>query len=99
MPRNLNNGAAPLERLGVTAPDALTLRIRLREPFPFVAERLIYPTGFPVPKHVVAKLGDAWVKPGNMVTNGAYTLADWQPQAFVRAIRTSAPPNPCAWIP
>ena len=83
----VNNGAAPLERLGVTAPDALTLRVRLREPFPFLAERLIYPTGFPVPKHVVAKLGDDWVKPGNMVTNGAYTLADWQPQAFVRAIR------------
>ena len=81
----VNAGDAPPNRLGVAAVDAHTLRIRLREPFPFLPERLIYPTGFPVPKHVVEKHGDRWVRPGNMVTNGAYTLADWQPQAFVRA--------------
>ena len=82
--REVNSGAAPVERLAVRAVDARTLRIRLREPFPFLAERLIYPTGYPVPAHVVRRLGDAWVKPGKMVTNGPYTLAEWRPQAFVR---------------
>ena len=77
-------GNAPLDAVAVQARDAHTLSIRLAKPFPFLAERLIYPTGFPVPKHVVENLGDAWVKPGNMVTNGAFTLADWQPQGFVR---------------
>ena len=33
---------------------------------------------------MVEKLGDDWVKPGNMVTNGAFTLTGWQPQGFVR---------------
>ena len=80
----VNAGDAPPSRLGVAAVDARTLRIRLREPFPFLPERLIYPTGFPVPRHVVERHGDRWVRPGKMVTNGAYTLADWQPQAFVR---------------
>ena len=81
---DVNAGKIPVEGLGVGAPDPHTLEIRLSEPFPFLAERLIYPTGYPVPKHVVRRLGDDWVKPGNMVGNGAFTLADWQPQGFVR---------------
>ena len=80
----VNAGEAPAEALGVTARDARTLVIRLAKPFPFFAERLIYPTGYPVPRHVVAELGDDWVKPGNMVGNGAFVLAEWQPQAVVR---------------
>ena len=59
----VNAGEAPVEALGVTAHDAHTLEIRLAKPFPFLAERLIYPTGYPVPKHVVEgtrrRLGEA----------------------------------------
>lgn len=79
----VNAGRAPATSLGVTAVDAATLQIRLAQPFPFLAERLIYPTGFPVPRHVIAKHGDDWVKPGNMVGNGAYVLEEWVPQARV----------------
>ena len=81
----VNAGDLPPDQLAVRALDPHTLEIRLAEPFPFLAERLIYPTGYPVPQHVVEKLGDDWVKPGSMVTNGAFVLADWQPQGFVRA--------------
>ena len=80
----VNAGKAPVASLGVRAVAAHTLEIRLAKPFPFFAERLIYPTGFPVPKHVVEKLGDDWVKAGNMVSNGAFVLDEWQPQGFVR---------------
>ena len=79
-----NAGEIPVEDIGVRALDSHRLEVRLARPFPFFAERLIYPTGFPVPKHVVERLGDDWVKPGNMASNGAFTLADWQPQGFVR---------------
>ena len=82
----VNAGKAPPEALAVRALATHVLEIRLAEPFPFFAERLIYPTGYPVPRHVVVELGDDWVKPGNMVTNGAFVLADWQPQGFVRVI-------------
>ena len=82
-----NAGKAPLAAVGVRAVDARTLEIRLAKPFPFFAERLIYPTGYPVPKHVVEELGDDWVKAGNMVTNGAFTLAEWRPQGFVRVVK------------
>ena len=82
---SVNAGEKPLEELAVRALGTHVLEIRLLEPFPFFAERLIYPTGYPVPKHVVEELGDDWVKPGNMVTNGAFVLSEWQPQGFVRA--------------
>ena len=82
---SVNAGKAPVDELAVRALGTHELEIRLAEPFPFFAERLIYPTGYPVPKHVVLELGDEWVKPGNMVTNGAFVLAEWQPQGFVRA--------------
>ena len=81
----VNAGEAAPETLAVRALDSHTLEIRLAAPFPFLAERLIYPTAYPVPKHVVEELGDDWVKPGNMVTNGAFVLGEWQPQGFVRA--------------
>ena len=82
--RAVNSGEAPAERLGVRAVDDHTLEIRLAKPFPFLAERLIYPTGYPVPRHMVEKLGDDWAKPGAMVSNGAFALASWQPHGHVR---------------
>jgi len=85
----VNAGSMPVEHLAVRARDTHTLEVRLAEPFPFLAERLIYPTGYPVPRHVVEKLGDDWVKPGNMVTNGAFVLTEWQPQGFVRARKSA----------
>ena len=82
--KEVNTGEKPPASLGVEALGDHVLRIRLAEPFPFLAERLTYPTGFPVPKHVVGRLGDDWVKPGNMVSNGAFVLEAWQPHGFVR---------------
>ena len=80
----VNTGEVPPDVLGVQALGDHTLEIRLEKPFPFLAERLFYPTGAPVPAHVVAELGDAWVKAGNMVTNGPFTLDEWLPQGYVR---------------
>jgi len=82
---SVNAGKTPLDELAVQALGPHRLEIRLAEPFPFFAERLIYPTGYPVPRHVVEELGDDWVKPGNMVTNGPFVPNEWQPQGFVRA--------------
>lgn len=79
----VNRGALPLSALGVTAKDPQTLVIQLSRPYPYLLERLLYPTGFPVPQHVIEVHGDDWVKPANWVSNGAYTLQDWRPQAHV----------------
>ncbi|XOV83085.1 MAG: peptide ABC transporter substrate-binding protein [bacterium] len=79
----VNRGELPVSALGVSAPDASTFVIELSRPYPYLLERLLYPTAFPVPQHVIQRHGENWVKPENWVSNGAYTLADWQPQAFV----------------
>ena len=74
------SGTLPPEALGVAAPDDQTLVIELEEPYPHLAERLLYPTAFPVPRHVIEQHGDAWVRPEHWVSNGAYALENWQPR-------------------
>ncbi|HBC5622924.1 TPA: ABC transporter substrate-binding protein [Escherichia coli] len=46
---------------------------------PLTAEDFVlaWPTLFPVPHHVIAKHGDSWSKPENMVYNGAFVLDKW----------------------
>lgn len=79
----VNTGNKPTTELGVKAVDASTLEIRLEKPFPYFAERLFYPTGYPVPSHVIETVGDEWVKPQHWVSNGAYQLREWIPQGHV----------------
>lgn len=83
----VNSGELPAGELGVRAVDEHTLVISLEAPYPHLAERLLYPTGYPVPAHVIKEVGDAWVKPKNWVSNGAYRLEDWQPQSHVTLVR------------
>ncbi|MCZ6855087.1 MAG: peptide ABC transporter substrate-binding protein [Gammaproteobacteria bacterium] len=83
----INSGKLPPEELGVQALDPHTLVLSLEAPYPHLPERLLYPTGYPVPEHVIEQVGDAWVKPQNWVSNGAYRLEDWQPQSQVTLVR------------
>lgn len=80
----VNRGEQPPTALGVSAADDHTLILELERPYPYLLERLLYPTAFPVPQHAMEAHGDAWVKAANWVSNGAYVLAEWQPQAHVR---------------
>ena len=79
----VNQGAMPVESLGITAVDTQRLQIKLAAPYPYFLERLLYPVAFPVPKHVIEREGDSWIKPKHWVSNGAYALKTWQPQAYV----------------
>ena len=79
----VNQGKLPETDLGVYSQGPHTLVMQLAAPYPFLPERLLYPTAFPVPQHIINKVGAAWTKPEHWVSNGAYTLADWQPEAFI----------------
>ncbi|MGC6745476.1 hypothetical protein ACP0HM_17760 [Escherichia coli] len=48
--------------------------VTLEQPVPWFTTMLARPTLFPVPHHVIAKHGDSWSKPENMVYNGAFVL-------------------------
>jgi len=84
---DVNAGRMPTAELGVEAPDERTLIIRLENPAPYLAEFLTHHTTFPVPKHVVERLGDSWSRPGNYVSNGPYILTEWVPNDHVTTVR------------
>jgi len=92
----VNAGELPPSALGAQALDAHTLRLTLQKPYPHLPERLLYPTAYPAPAHVIEKVGSAWTRPENWVSNGAYVLVDWQPQAHVELRRNPqfADPGP-----
>ena len=66
--------------VGVKALDPQTLEVKLSAPTPYFLELTAFYTFFPTPPKVVAEHGDAWTKPENIVTNGPYKLASFQPQ-------------------
>ena len=78
-----NTGRAPLDQVGVRALDDRTLEITLEKPTPFLPGLLTHYTAYPIPEHAVRKYGSDWVKPGVMVSNGAYTLTDWVPHDHI----------------
>ncbi len=72
------SGRKPATELGVRAIDKLTLEVKTPGPLPFLPSVLALATLAPQPQAVVEKFGNDWTKPGNMVSNGAYRLKDWQ---------------------
>lgn len=88
----VNEGKAPPETLGVYAPDARTLRIELTHPAPYLIELAKHHTMYPVPKHVVERWGDDWIKPEHFVGNGPYVLKEFRLGNYVRSVK-----NPLFW--
>jgi oligopeptide transport system substrate-binding protein len=72
-------GKAPPTALGVRAVDPYTLEVKTETATPFFPELLGNCAMAPVDRATVAKYGAAWTRPGNLVSNGPYVLADWQP--------------------
>lgn len=77
--RPVNAGQVPPESLGVSAPDEKTVRIELTVQNPLLPQALKSFAAAPSPRHKVEELGNDWTKPGQFVTNGAYTLEEWLP--------------------
>lgn len=71
------------EELGVKAIDDQTLEVTLSSPRPYFLKTTVVTTLFPVPQKVVEKFGKDWVKPENIVSNGAYVLKQNSPGELV----------------
>ena len=69
--------------IGIKATDPHTLEVKLNAPTPYFLTLLMHHMTYPVPQKVVEKAGKDWTKPENIVSNGAYTLKTWQPQAQI----------------
>lgn len=73
-----NAGDAPVESIGVRAVAPRVLELTLAHPAPYLPQIAKHYTMFPVPKHVVERLGDAWSAPRNYVGNGPYNVVAWR---------------------
>lgn len=80
----VNSGKLPVEQLGVAAPNPATLVVTLEHPAPYFDGIVAHQATFPVSKTAIDKFGKDWIKPGNMITNGPFTLVDWRVQEYVR---------------
>lgn len=85
-------GKLPPSELGVKALDEHTLQVTLKSPTSFFLKTLAHYTTFPAHKATIEKFGQEWVKPGNIVSNGAYVLKEWTPNERLIAER-----NPSYW--
>lgn len=75
--------------LGVVVRDDRTLEITLERPTPYFLELLTHQTGLPVHPASVEEHGADFVRPGTMVSNGAYTLASYTPNDRMVLTRNS----------
>ena len=86
-------GLSAVERLGAAAPDARTLVLTLERPTPYLPALVSLPAWFPVnPRSLdkfgaMTKRGTAWTRPGNLVSNGSFTLAEWKPNARIVLVK------------
>lgn len=85
-------GRLPPDRLGVEAPDPRTVRILLWQPTLYLPSLLAMPAASPLHRASYARYGDQFARPGNLVSNGAYQLAEWVVHSHVKLVR-----NPYYW--
>lgn len=80
----VTKGELAPDQLGVQVIAPLTLEIMLERPSHTLLWLLAaYPVFFPVPKHIYDQVGEAWVQPGKMVSNGAFRLSEWVPNGEI----------------
>ena len=61
--------------------------VTLKAPTPYFLEMLTHQSTYPVNKASIDKLGADWIKPGNLVSNGAYTLAEFVPNDHIKLVK------------
>ncbi|MCA1779855.1 MAG: peptide ABC transporter substrate-binding protein [Xanthomonadaceae bacterium] len=76
-------GEQPPEALGIEALNERTVQIRLDDPTPYFLGLLTHASTYPVHSPSLAEFGDDFVRPGKLVSNGAFRLVDWQPRSRI----------------
>ena len=74
---------------GVYAKDDHTLIVELVAPTPYFLELTAFHAAYPVPRWAIEKKsGRNWFLPGNIVSNGAFRLAEWRVGDRIRLERS-----------
>jgi oligopeptide transport system substrate-binding protein len=83
----VTKGEKKPEELGVRALDDMTFEVSLNAPTPYFLELLTHQASYAVSKANVEKFGADFIKPGNLVSNGAYMLAEFVPNDHIKAVK------------
>jgi oligopeptide transport system substrate-binding protein len=83
----VNKGDLPPEDLGVRALDGERLELRLERPVAYFLQQLAHLTALPLHRKSVEHIGDAFARPGNMVSNGPFMLKDFVPNDRLVLVR------------
>lgn len=76
---NYNKGKIDdFDQVGAHALDSRTLEVKLENPTPFFLDLCSMPTLYPVHFPSLKSEGRDWIKPGKLISNGAYTLKEWR---------------------
>jgi oligopeptide transport system substrate-binding protein len=80
-------GRLPPEALGVEAVGPRRLVIRLGAPTPYFLELLTHSMTYPVHPPTVSARSADFARPGRLVSNGPYMLAEWVVQSHVKLVQ------------
>jgi oligopeptide transport system substrate-binding protein len=80
-------GRKPPQSLGVVSPDQRTVVIELNRPSGYFLGLLSHPSTCPVHRATLARYGDRFMRPENMVSNGAFVLREWVQNGSLLAVR------------
>ncbi|MBN2873504.1 MAG: peptide ABC transporter substrate-binding protein, partial [Spirochaetales bacterium] len=83
---DFNAGKAGKESVAIKAVDDYTFQVELLGPMPYAVDMMAHYAFAILPMHVINKLGDDWVKVGNIVGNGPFKLAEWKPQESLTVV-------------
>jgi oligopeptide transport system substrate-binding protein len=75
------------EHMGVEAVDDFTFRITLTQSAPFFLGLMAHQFFHVVPQKVIEKYHEAWTRPENIVTSGAFRLKSWKPYNELIVVR------------
>ncbi len=73
-------GEGTIDAVGVTAPDDYTLQIQLAYEQPTLPVLLALWPASPLRQDVIEQYGEAWTEPGNLIGNGPFVLAQYEPE-------------------
>jgi oligopeptide transport system substrate-binding protein len=80
-------GKKPPATLGVTAPEDATVVVDLVAPAPYLPSLLSHPSTCPVHRPTLSQHPNTFARPGIMVSNGAFALAQWVQGSYVLLTR------------
>ncbi len=85
--QEINAGKMPLSSLGAKVIDAHTFQVTLKRPVSYFLQVMTQPATYPVYAPSIKKYGNAFVQPGNSVTDGAYMMAAWVPNGYIDLVK------------